>query len=262
MMKNTTDRFFLHLYNSMTVWNRNFIQFKKTWSVSLFWILIEPTLYLVALGYGVGSYIPKMNGVSYIDFYFPALLCVSSMMVAFFETTYANYSKLTYQNIYNTMVLTPLEPFEIVLGEVFWGATKGLFSAFGVAFVATFFGIVDLAKMIPVFGILFVSSFLFASIGMIVTSIVKNYDQIIYPTSGFIVPMSLFSGTFFPIDQLPVFIKFSTYLLPLSHTVSAVRTLLLEGYRWSIVGHVLFLIVLSVICLKVAAKKIQAKLIS
>jgi lipooligosaccharide transport system permease protein len=244
------------------IWWRNFLQFRKSWLVNIFWIVIEPLFMLVAIGYGVGAFIPSVDGYSYADFFFPALLCVSSMMVAFFVSTYDNFSKLTYQKTFATMILTPLDPEQIVIGELCWGATKGTFSAIGVSIVAFSFGHIDSWKILPALVVIFISSFLFSALGMLVTSLVKNYEGIIYPTSGLIVPMSLFAGTYFPLEQLPVWGRYLSYLLPLTHTTRAVRGLLLGGIPWwQILIHIVVLILIAAGLTKISIRRISQKLI-
>ena len=181
----------------LLVWQRNFKQFRKTWLVSFFWIILEPTFFLIAIGYGLGAYVSNTAGVPYSEFFFPALICNTAMMVAFFESTYGNFSKLTYQRTYHTMILTPLDPSEIVLGEIFWAASKGTISAIGVSIVATIFGINVSWMLIPLVMFSFIVSLMFSALGMLVTTKVKNFDSIIYPTSKIIIPLSLFSNTYF-----------------------------------------------------------------
>jgi lipooligosaccharide transport system permease protein len=202
-----------------------------------------------------------MSGVPYVDFYFPALLCSSSMLVAFFESTYGNFSKLTYQKIYSTMILSPLEPREIVLGEILWAATKGTLSAVGIALVGIPLGLTGSLFILPALGVIFASSFLFAALGMLVTSMVKNYDSIIYPTSGLIVPMSLLCGTYFPLDKLPTNLRYFTYLLPLTHSVASTRGLILKGFDWIQILHVFIILFLGIVFFRISARRIEQKLI-
>lgn len=248
---------------AIQIWKRNFLNFRKTWLINLFWIVIEPLFYLVALGYGLGFFVSSVKGVSYIEFFLPALLCTSSMFVAFFESTYGNFSRLTYQRVYSTMILTPLDPDQIVVGEIFWAASKGFLSAIGVALVAITMGQIQTWMIIPSLFFLFLNSLFFAAFGMLVTSLVKNYDQIIYPTSGLIIPMSLFSGTYFPLDHISPLLSWISYLLPLSHSVTAVRSLL--TFQVSYVGlfiNALVLIVATAVLIKFAIKRIGARITS
>ncbi len=243
------------------VWRRNFLQFKKSWLINVFWIVLEPLFYLVALGYGVGAYVDQVRGVSYADFFFPALLCVTSMFVSFFVSTYDTFSKLSYQKIYKTMILTPITPREIVLGEILWGASKGLFSAFGVTLVASLFGHVDTWLIFPALGIVFITAIIFSALGLLVTSWVRNFEMIIYATSGFIVPMSLFSGTYFPIEELPLGLEFLCYLFPLTHAVACVRELLLlKTVSAAFAVHLGILVILALVLTRYAIKRIDAKL--
>ena len=182
-MRSESVRIQSFLNGVFNVWMRNFILFRRLWMVNLFWIVIEPLILLVAIGYGVGSFVSNIQGISYIDFFFPALLCISSMMVSFFESTYGNFSKLTYQNTYSSMILAPLNPTQIAFGEILWAASKGTLSAIGVTVLAGIFGKLDTWMLIPAMGIIFISSFMFASCGLLVTTYVKNYDEIIFPTS-------------------------------------------------------------------------------
>lgn len=243
------------------VWSRNFLYFRKTWTVSLFWVLLEPLMYLGAIGFGLGAFVSNINGQSYVDFFFPGLLCSTGMMVAFFEGTYGGFTKLTHQRTYSTIMLTRISPEEIAFGELLWSATKGYLSVCGVAFVAALFGLIESWRILPALLVLMLLCWLFASLAMIMTSIARNYDSFIYSTSGFIVPMSLLSGTYFPIEQLPGGLKYVAYLFPLTHGVQAVRGILREGWSLSIGIHILVLLVAGLVMMNIAIYRIRAKLL-
>jgi len=245
----------------MRVWSRNFLYFRKTWTVSLFWVVLEPLMYLGAIGFGLGTFVANIGGQSYIDFFFPGLLCSTGMMVAFFEGTYGSFTKLTHQRTYATIMLTRIGPEEIALGELLWAGTKGYFSVCGVALVASFFGLIDTWRIIPALVILMLLCWLFASLAMIMTSYARNYDSFIYSTSGFIVPMSLFSGTYFPIEQLPIGLKYAAYLFPLTHAVQAVRGILHEGFTIAVGVHTLILLIAAVLAMNIAIYRIRGKLL-
>ncbi len=243
------------------VWSRNFLYFKKTWLVSIFWIVVEPVIYLGAMGFGLGAFVNNMDGLSYIEFFFPGLLASTAMMVAFFESTYGNYTKLTHQKTYATIMMTQIGPEEIVAGELLWASSKAFFGVLGVTVVALFFGLIDSYRILFALPVLFLLSFLFACLGMILTSYAKNYDSFIYSTSGLIVPMSLLSGTYFPLSQLPFPMNYVAYLFPLTHGVAAVRSLLTTPDYILIGGHVLVLLAASWICMNISFFRIRAKLL-
>lgn len=247
----------------LQIWKRNAFQFQRSWLISLFWIVIEPTFILGAMGFGLGSFITTINGVSYAEFFFPSLLCISSMFVTYFVSTYDNFAKLTLEHTFHTQILTPIEPKEIVIGEVLWAATKGTLSAIGVSIVAIGLGLVETWRIIPAFFIIFLSCTIFAAFGMIVTTYVRNFDQIIYPSSGLIIPMSLFSDTYFPIDSLPIIFRYLVMAFPLTNAVCAIRQIILYGFNdYYLILKIAYLVLLSFLLIRFAIKRLSLKLLS
>ena len=243
------------------VWQRNFLQFRKTWMVSAVWIVIEPLMYLGGFGFGLGSFVNNINGLSFLEFFFPGLLCTTAMFVAFFEGTYSNYSKLTYQKIYSSIMMTRVGPEEIVFGEILWAASKGFLGVCGVTFVAALFGLVDSSLIFVALPVLFIVSWLFSCIAMIVTSFARSYDSFIYGTSGFIIPMTMISGVYFPNEQLPAMLKYFSYLLPLTHAVAAVRGLLAKGFTPQFWMHLTILVLMSWITMNIAINRLRKRLL-
>lgn len=184
------------------------------------------------------------------------------MMVPFFEGTYANFTKLTHQKIYTSILLTPIEPDEIIYGELLWCATKGFFSACGVLLISIFFGLVHTWMVIPALLILFLTSWLFSCLAMVVTSLARNYDSFVYATSGFIIPMSLVAGTYFPVSHMPKVLQFLAYVLPLTHAVSLVRALINESFENIHYFNLAYLVFFTWIAMNLATKRIRKKLIS
>lgn len=256
---------FLHQYGvrigALRVWHRNFLYFKKTFLVSLFWIVLEPTIYLGAIGFGLGAFVSNMNGMSYVEFFLPALLCSTAMMVAFFEGTYGSYTKLTHQKTYSTIMLTQVGPEEIVFGELLWAACKSFFGVVGVVVVASFIGIIDSWRILVAIPVLFLLSWVFSSFAMIMTSVAKNYDSFVYSTSGIIVPMSLLSGTYFPLEQLPSGLRILSWAFPLTHGVNSVRNIIAGQWSLVVVLNILVLLALAIVFTKIAINRIGKKLL-
>ena len=182
-------------------------------------------MYLVAIGFGLGRYVEQIENLSFVEFYYPGLLASTAMMVSYFESTYPNYTKLTYQKTFITMLLTPLNPDQILFGEILWAATKGFIGVCGVIFISMLFGLFKI-QILFALPILFLLCLVFASFGLIMTSTAKNYDSFIFSTSGLIIPMSLISGTYFSIQSAPTLVRGLAQLLPLTHAISLVRTIL------------------------------------
>lgn len=218
-------------------------------------------MYLGAIGFGVGSYINNINGQSYIDFFFPGLLCSTAMMVPFFEGTYANYTKLTYQKLYNHMLLTKMTPQEIVFGEILWATSKGLFGILGLTLIGSLFGLVQDFRFLLILFVLVTTSWLFSALAMLITSYAKNYDSFIYATSGFVIPMTLISGIYFPIEQQPIILQFIAYALPLSHAVELCRSIISGNIHYTFALHIIYLLALSYFILNLSIDRITKKLI-
>lgn len=245
----------------LRVWQRNMLHYRKTWVVNLLWTCLEPVMYLGAIGYGLGAYVSNMAGGSYIEFFFPGILAYTAMFVPFVESTYGNFTKLNYQKTYATIMLTRVSPEEIVMGEMLWTATKGLLGTLGVVLVAAFFGLVDTWRILPAMFILFAVSWLFSGLGMIVTTMVRNYDSFVYFMSGFIIPMSLIAGIYYPIEQLPDGLRHFSWALPLTHAVAAVRELLSKGFSWPVALHFALLLLLGWMVMNIAVRRLRTILV-
>ena len=242
------------------VWLRNFFYFRYTWIVTAFWTIFEPVLYLLSIGIGLGQFVGQIQGVSYVEWFFSGLLASTAMMVAFFENTYGSFTKLGPQKTFSAMLTTPISAEEIAFGEIIWGMTKGMFGVLGVALVGALFGYVGWKIFFALF-ILGLLSFVFSAIGLLVTSYVSHYDSFIYMQSGFIMPMYLFSGTYFPIEQLPKALQIVAWLTPLCHGVHATRALLLDQWHPIYFLSCFYLLALGILISNWASARIHRKLI-
>lgn len=210
----------------VAVWLRNFHYFAQSFAKSLLWMTVEPVFYLLAFGYGVGQLIGPIDKLPYVEFFAPALLAKSGMMIAFFETTYSSYTRMTRQNTFNTILISTVSAQELILGEILWATFKGTFSVVTVGGIAYSLGLIHSPYLVGALGILILMCWVFSAMGILVTSYVKSYDGFIYANSGLIVPMSLFCGTFFPLSLLPQAIQNGLMALPLTHGVMSARILL------------------------------------
>jgi lipooligosaccharide transport system permease protein len=230
---------------ALKVWYRDFIVWTRYWWTSLVGAIGEPLLYFLAMGYGLGSFVQSIEGMSYIQFLAPGLVASSIMHSASFETTYSSYTRMEIQKTYHAIAVTPVSLGEVVLGEILWGATKSLLAG-GVMFAAVIF--LGLAKgpmvfwAIPVF---LVEALLFSSLGMLVTSFAKDYDYFTYYFTLLLEPMFLFSGTFFPIRTLPVIVQKIAWLLPLGGPVALTRRFFTGYESGNMVFSIIWLVVLT-----------------
>lgn len=241
------------------VWLRNFLFFRKTFLISFLWTILEPLMYLGAIGFGLGRFVEQIEGLSFIEFYYPGLLATTAMTISYFESTYPNYTKLMYQKTYSMMLLTPLTEKQILMGEILWSATKGFIGVCGVCFVSLFFGLFKM-QILYALPFLFLVCLVFAAFGMVMICIARSYDSFIISTSGIIIPMSLLSGTYFSIKDMPVFFKDLSLIMPLTHGVMITRDILYRSFTSSHIISVLVLLfyfgLLSVIAYRLFKKKL------
>jgi lipooligosaccharide transport system permease protein len=244
------------------VWRRNFLYFRYTFWTAVSWIFLEPLLYLFALGYGLGTYIESVQGMRYAEFIAPAMLATTGMFVAFFEGTYGTYTKLSRQNTFQTTILTPVGSDEIAIGEIAWCASKGFLSVLGVGLVVTALGLMTVQALLPSLLVLALMCWVFAALGVWLAAVARSYETFTYLTSGFITPMSLFCGTYFPLDQMPRALQAVAQLLPLTHGLASVRIFVkgeLEPNLFLSIGYLIFL---AIIATNLAAARLERKLIS
>ena len=238
--------------NAWTVWRRNLDVFLKTWRVNLVPPFIEPFLYLIALGFGLGGFVGYIGDVPYIDFIAPAIVAVSIMNSAFFECTYGSYVRMYYGKTFDAIIATPVSIEEVIAGELLWGATRSMIYTSLMLPVLVLFGVVDLPTSVLLIPFAFLGGLLFASIAMCFTAVTPSIDALNYPSFLFITPMLLFSGTFFPLTVLPQALQVFAYaVLPLTHVVTICRGITLTQFSpfmlvslaWiAIVTTVLFLL--------------------
>jgi lipooligosaccharide transport system permease protein len=244
------------------VWKRNFLRFRKTIWTSLGWSFFEPVLYLLAIGYGLGGLVEEVNGRPYPEFYAPALMAVNAMMVSFFEGTYGSYMRLEPQKTFDMIILTPVSASEVGVAEILWAASKGLLSTTAVAIVAGSFGVIGGPGLFPAFLVLCLICWVFAAFGVLMSSYAKNYDFFIYAQSGFIVPMSLFSGTFFPLSQLPDMFERFAWVLPLTHGVVAIRAVLDLDWSPELLLHIGVLLGIAILLTNWATAKLRSRILT
>ena len=232
-------------YRVFYVWLRNFTVWRQYWYTTVVGSLGAPIMYFVAIGYGLGSFIRSIEGMPYVQFLAPALVASSVMHAAAFETTYSSYTRMEVQRTFHSIAVTPVQLEEIIAGEILWAATKAMLPGLFMFAATIVLGLNASWQAIWVLPLLPLVCLLFASLGMLMSSIAKNYDFFTYFFTLFLEPMFLFSGTFFPLSTLPVIVQKLAWILPLTHPVHLFRSFYqgeIPEYLWL---HVLYLVVVS-----------------
>jgi lipooligosaccharide transport system permease protein len=211
-------------YRVWKVWRRNFDVFMKTIKVNFLPSLLEPILYLLAFGFGLGGFIPNIEGQRYINFIAPALVAIAIMNGSFFECTFASFVRMYFQKTFDAIVATPVSVEEVVAGELLWGATRATINATIVLGVIAVFGLITSPLFLLVPLIAFFGGLMFAAIAMCFTAVAPSIDFFNYPSFLFLTPMFFLSGTFFPLTSLPSAAQgVALAVLPLAHIVNVTR---------------------------------------
>jgi lipooligosaccharide transport system permease protein len=209
---------------ALAVWRRNAAMYKKTWKWNILPNFFEPVFYLFSIGIGVGAYISQMGGTSYLAFIAPGLVCVAAMNGASFEVTYNIYVRLVFEKTYDAMLTTPIEPDDVLVGEILWAVTRSC--VYGGCFfvVLMLFGLTPLPSSLSVIFVIPMTGLLFAAIGMVFSLRIPNIDMFSFYFTLFLTPLFLFSDVFFPLkERLTGVWLWVAEALPLLHPVRLAR---------------------------------------
>ena len=249
----------MKLKRAFRVWQRHFTVYTKLYKSSFALNFVEPVLYLAALGLGLGAFVKEINGVPYINFIAPGIIASSAMFAAIYECTYGTYVRMTYQKTFDAILATPVNIDDLVTGELMWGASKSLLYGSTIIIVISAFGLVKSPLILFVLPILFISGLIFAEISMIFTAVVPGIDSFNYFYTLLMTPMFLFSGIFFPLDNLPKIVSKIAFFTPLYHLVNICRSLAQGNFKnvqWDILWVFVVVAVLAPYPFRLMRKRI------
>jgi lipooligosaccharide transport system permease protein len=215
---------------AVVVWERQFLLFTRVWRTSLLGALAQPLLYLLGMGLGVGSLVDQgassgeiLGGASYLAFIAPALIAVATMQVSAQDSMWPMMDGFKWSNAYRAMTATPLTPAQVASGMTLWHATRALITASGVAVVLLLFADTrtwGLLVAVPA-GVLTGLAFALPITAWTATREVDGSFPVILRFG--IIPMFLFGGVFYPVDQLPAAVAWAAMATPLWNGVQLTR---------------------------------------
>lgn len=210
----------------LPIWQRHLLVWKKVAATSIIGHIADPMIYLLGLGYGLGSLLPQMGGTSYLTFLAAGTICYSTMNSASFEALYSGFARMHDQRTWEAIMNTPITLDDIVLAEILWAASKSLLSGAAVLIVCWLLGLAHSSLTLWLLPLALLVGLCFAATGLIMTALAPAYDFFMYYFTLVITPMMLLSGVFFPIEQLPALWQNVSAALPLTHAVELARPLL------------------------------------
>lgn len=244
------------------VWRRNFLVWRKMAIPALLGSLLDPMIYMFGLGYGLGGLLPQVEGYSYIAFLGAGTVCASTMNAGSFEALYSAFSRMQVQRTWDAIVNAPVALEDVVLGEWVWAATRASLAGAAILLVMALLGLLHSWSALWALPVIFLIGLTFAALGLIVTALAPGYDFFMYYFTLVITPMTLLSGVFFPVSQLPVVAQHLTSLLPLGHAVAVIRPLLLGSPPDQVAFHLLVLAVTAILALSIALRLTRRRLMN
>ena len=226
--------------------------YRRTFRASAFTSFLTPLLFLTAMGLGLGGYVDRSGGVAlggltYLQFLAPGLLAATVMQSAAFEATFPIIGGLNWQRTFHAMYATPLSPRDIALGNLAWMAIRLAMVSSVFTLVIVLFGAAHSPLVLLGIPVAVLTGMAFAApiAAFSATQRTPNKFNVIFRFG--ITPLFLFSGTFFPITQLPAFLQGIAWLSPLWHGVDLTRGLVLGTFVDNPLVMIAHVVILSVI---------------
>lgn len=240
---------------------REVVNFSSFWRSSTFSSTVDPTIYLLAFGFGFGSLVSHVAGYNYIDFVGTGIVATTVLFSGAFPAMYGTFVKYQFQHTYDAILAAPVDTEELVTGEALWiGARTGVYGCVPML-VAMVFGLNPSWGMLLVPPIAALAGFGWACFGIFIAAKAKAIESFSYWQSGLLTPMFLVAGTFFPLTSLPKWAQVAGNFNPLFHCVQLVRHSVFGLAGWHDVGHLAFLIGFALVAWRLAIRYMERRLI-
>jgi len=221
---------------------------------------IEPVLYLLAFGYGMGQLIgditTQAGEIDYTVFIAPGLLATSAMNGAIYDSTWNVFFKLNESKLYQGILATPMGPLDVALGEIIWALLRGLSYSLAFMVIAAPLGLVPSWSALFAIPAAVMIAFGFASFGMAITSYFKTYQQMGI-INVILLPMFLFSGSLYPISVYPDWLEFIIRLLPTWHGIELVRDIWFSVIDLSTLSHLCYFLLMIIVGLYFTTRRLR-----
>ena len=240
---------------------REVVNFSSFWRSSTFSSTVEPTIYLLAFGFGFGSLVSRVGGFSYVEFVGTGTVATAVLFSSAFPAMFGTFVKYQFQRTYDAILAAPVDTEELVTAEALWIATRAGVYGCVPMLVAMAFGLNPSWGMLTVPLIAWLAGFGWAGFGIMVAGFASSFENFNYVVSAVLTPLFLVAGTFFPIDTLPTWAQTLAQLNPLYHCVELVRDAVFGFEGWTDLAHVGALVAFGLIMWRVAIYAMERKLV-
>src|SRR3990170_3550157 len=243
---------------------RNLFVYRRTWTIIVSGFF-EPIFYLFGMGYGVGALVGEVPGpdgqpISYATYVAPALLAVSAMNGALFEATFNFFFKLRWQKTYDSILATPLSLHDIALGELIWSATRAALYGVGFLVVVAALGMIASPLAILALPAALLLAFAVGAVAMAGSTYLRYWTDLDI-ISIIVLPIFLFSGTFYPISVYPPVLQVLVWVSPLYHGTEIIRALMLGAVEPIVLVHVAILVAYAFVGFTICARRLNGLLL-
>ena len=213
---------------------REIVNFSSYWRSATFSSTVEPTIYLLAFGFGFGSLVSRVAGYSYVQFVGTGTVATAVLFSSAFPAMFGTFVKYQFQRTYDAILAAPVDTEELVTAEALWVATRAGVYGCVPMLVAMAFGLPPAWGMLAVPLIAFLAGFGWACFGITVAGFAKSIENFSYIVSAVLTPLFLVAGTFFPLSRLPRWAQVAGEINPLHHCVELVRHAAFGWHAWDI----------------------------
>jgi lipooligosaccharide transport system permease protein len=240
---------------------REVVNFSSYWKASTFSSTVEPTIYLLAFGFGFGSLVSQVGGFPYVQFVGTGTVATAVLFSSAFPAMFGTFVKYKFQRTYDAILAAPVDTEELVTAEAIWIATRAGVYGCVPMIVAMFFGLDPSWGMLTVPFIGWLAGYGWGCFGIMIAGFASSFENFNYVVSAVLTPLFLVAGTFFPLDQLPRWAQILGELNPLHQCVELVRHAVFGFEGWTDLLRVAVLVVWGFVLWRIAIRAMERKLI-
>jgi lipooligosaccharide transport system permease protein len=240
---------------------REVVNFSSYWRSATFSSTVEPTIYLLAFGFGFGALVNNINGIDPVQFVATGTVATAVLFSAAFPAMFGTFVKYQFQRTYDAILAAPVDTEELVTAETLWVATRaGVYGCVPMV-VAIFFGLEPGWGMLVVPFIGWLSGLGWAGFGIMTAGFAKSIENFNYIVSAVLTPLFLLAGSFFPLTSFPTWLQVLGNLNPLHQTVELVRAAVFATWEWNDLARAGLLVAFALIMWRLAIFAMTRKLI-
>ncbi len=243
------------------VMSRDVTLFGRYWKATTFSSVVQPTIYLLAFGLGIGALVPHVGHVGYVEYVGTGVVATAVLFSSAFPGMFNTFVRWKFQRTYDAMLAAPVDVEELITAEVLWISLRAGVYGLAPIVVAMAFGLQPTWGISLVVPIGFLTGFGFASFGVAIAAVAKTIDNFNYVTSAVLTPLFLVAGTFFPVSTLPPGVRTVAQFNPLFHCVQLVRDAVFDQLGAVDLYHAGFLLVFALVMWRLAISRLGRQLI-